>query len=146
MILVTCSPFKSLILGYIYWSLDTCKVAKIMKLNIEINPYLKSYAWFYIRILFLMFPWSGLLLFCHSLDYFMHSTFIWVSCLFFMLCSLFMFLLCFINCPHLRALLQLLNFFLSLPSLWNGTRDRNFLLFPNQLRSFFPHIHTRSSP
>lgn len=143
--LATCSTFRSLILRYIYWSPDICKVVRITKLNIDLNLYFTSFAQFYIQILFLMCPWSGFLLFWHGLDYYIHSTFILILCSFFMLYALFMFLLYFTSCLNLHALLQLLNFFLSLGLLWDGIRDRDFLLIPDKLRSFFQHRHTQSS-
>lgn len=60
-----CSTFKSSTLGFSYWFPDLFRATEITKVNIDINSYLKSCAQFCIQILFLMFPWSGLLLIWH---------------------------------------------------------------------------------
>lgn len=114
--LFMCSTFRLLILEYTYWSPDICEVVKITKLSIDINPYLANCVQFYIQTLFLMCPWSGLLLAQPGLLYSqcLHSD----TCSFFMLYALFKFLLYFISYPTLHGLLQPLNFFLSLGSLY----------------------------
>ena len=144
--LVTCSTFKALVIANICWSPDMCEVLKITTVNIDTNPYLQSFAQFYTQVLFLMSPWSGLLLLWHRLDYFVHSTFIFILCSSFMLYALFHVLALFYWLSQSLLSLQFRNIFLPLGLLWNGTSDRDFLIIPNKLRNFFQHTHAPGSP